>query len=79
MTIGRCCPELSGRKHKESQSLSEALRRSIANKGLYSAKSKDPGDADYQMLSGASGRKLHRDEAEWRDLLFFPQLRFVCQ
>ena len=26
-----------------------------------------------------SGRKLHRDEAEWRDLLFFPQLRFICQ
>ena len=33
--------------------LSEALRRSIAIKGFYSAKSKDPGDADYQMLSGA--------------------------
>jgi hypothetical protein len=30
--------------------LSEALRRSIANEGLYSAESKDPGDACWQML-----------------------------
>jgi hypothetical protein len=30
--------------------LSEALRRSIANRGLYSAESKDPGDACWQML-----------------------------
>jgi hypothetical protein len=32
--------------------LSEALRRSIANSGLYGAKSKDPGDACWQMLLG---------------------------
>ena len=53
MLVGRCCSELSGHKYKKSQPLSEALRRSIVNKGLYSAKSKDPGDADYQMPSGA--------------------------
>jgi hypothetical protein len=33
--------------------LSEALRRSIVNSGLYSAESKDPGDACRQMLLGA--------------------------
>jgi hypothetical protein len=33
--------------------LSEALRRSIANRELYGAKSKDPGDAYWQMLLGA--------------------------
>jgi hypothetical protein len=33
--------------------LSEALRRSIANRGLHSAESKDPGDAYWQMLLGA--------------------------
>jgi hypothetical protein len=33
--------------------LSEALRRSIANSRLYGAKSKDPGDACWQMLFGA--------------------------
>ena len=33
--------------------LSEALRRSIANRGLYSAEPKDPGDACWQMLLGA--------------------------
>ncbi len=33
--------------------LSEALRRSIANRGLYGAESKDPGDACWQMLLGA--------------------------
>jgi hypothetical protein len=33
--------------------LSEALRRSIANRELYSAESKDPGDACWQMLLGA--------------------------
>jgi hypothetical protein len=33
--------------------LSEALRRSIANKGLYGAESKDPGDACWQVLLGA--------------------------
>jgi hypothetical protein len=33
--------------------LSEALRRSIANRGLYGAESKDPGDACRQMLLGA--------------------------
>jgi hypothetical protein len=33
--------------------LSEALRRSIANGGLYGAESKDPGDACWQMLLGA--------------------------
>jgi hypothetical protein len=33
--------------------LSEALRRSIANGGLYGAESKDPGDACWQMLVGA--------------------------
>jgi hypothetical protein len=30
--------------------LSEALRRSVANRGLYGAESKDPGDACWQML-----------------------------
>jgi hypothetical protein len=30
--------------------LSEALRRSIANRGLYGAESKDPGDAYWQMI-----------------------------
>ena len=33
--------------------LSEARRRSIVNRGLYSAESKDPGDACWQMLLGA--------------------------
>jgi hypothetical protein len=33
--------------------LSEALRRSIANRELYGAESKDPGDACWQMLLGA--------------------------
>jgi hypothetical protein len=33
--------------------LSEALRRSIANRGLYGAQSKDPGHACWQMLLGA--------------------------
>jgi hypothetical protein len=33
--------------------LSEALRRSIANRGLCSAEPKDPGDACWQMLLGA--------------------------
>jgi hypothetical protein len=33
--------------------LSEALRRSIANRALYGAESKDPGDACWQMLLGA--------------------------
>ena len=33
--------------------LSEALRRFIANRGLYGAQSKDPGDACWQMLLGA--------------------------
>ena len=33
--------------------LSEALRRSIANRGLYGAESKDLGDACWQMLLGA--------------------------
>jgi hypothetical protein len=33
--------------------LSEALRRSIANRGLYGAESKDPGDACWQILLGA--------------------------
>jgi hypothetical protein len=33
--------------------LSEALHISIANRGLYGAESKDPGDACWQMLLGA--------------------------
>src|ERR1700688_792293 len=33
--------------------LSEALHRSIANRGLYSAESKDPDDARWQTLLGA--------------------------
>jgi hypothetical protein len=33
--------------------LSEALRRSIANRGLYGAESKDPGDVRWRMLLGA--------------------------
>jgi hypothetical protein len=33
--------------------LSEALRRSIANRGLYGAEPKNPGDACWQMLLGA--------------------------
>jgi hypothetical protein len=33
--------------------LSEALRRSAANRGLYGAESKDLGDACWQMLLGA--------------------------
>jgi hypothetical protein len=33
--------------------LSEALRRSIGNKGRNGAESKDPGDAYWQMLLGA--------------------------
>ena len=37
--------------------LSEALRRSIANRGLYGAESKDPGDACWQMLLGAFRRQ----------------------
>ena len=38
---------------RQSVILSEALRRSIANSGLYSAESKDPGNASWQMLLGA--------------------------
>jgi hypothetical protein len=33
--------------------LSEALRRSIANRGLCGAESKDPGDPSWQMPLGA--------------------------
>jgi hypothetical protein len=33
--------------------LSKALRRSITNRELYGAESKDPGDACWQMLLGA--------------------------
>ena len=33
--------------------LSEALRGSVANRGLYGAESKDPGDACWQMPLGA--------------------------
>jgi hypothetical protein len=39
--------------HHKAVILSEALRRSIANRGLNGAESKDPGDACSQMLSGA--------------------------
>jgi hypothetical protein len=41
------------REIKKSQPLSEALHLSIANRGLYGAESKDPGDACWQMLLGA--------------------------
>ncbi len=34
----------------KSQTLSEALRRSFANRELYGAESKDPGDTSWQML-----------------------------
>jgi hypothetical protein len=42
--------------------LSEALRRSIANKGLYGAESKDPGDIYWQMLLGAFRPQTKTDE-----------------
>jgi hypothetical protein len=42
--------------------LSEALRRSIANTGLYGAQSKDPGDAFLQMLLGAFRLRTTTDE-----------------
>jgi hypothetical protein len=45
--------------------LSEALRRSIAYKGLYGAKSKDPGNASLQMLLGA-----FRPQTTWEDKKF---------
>jgi hypothetical protein len=57
--------------------LSEALRRSIANRGLYGAESKDPGDACWQMLLGAfrpqttpEDNKVTNSEQEPRDLQF---------
>src|ERR1700681_3899355 len=50
--------------------LSEALRRSISNGGLYGAESKDPGDACWQMLLGAfrpqtttEGKKVTNSES----------------
>ena len=49
----RCQGEPFCAKSKRSQPLSEALRRSIANRELYGAESKDPGDAYWQMLLGA--------------------------
>jgi hypothetical protein len=51
--------------------LSEALRRSIASRGLYSAESKDPGDACWQLLLGAF-RPQTPTVAKRSDLLFFP-------
>jgi hypothetical protein len=38
--------------HDKGVILSEARRASIANRGLYGAESKDPGDACWQMLLG---------------------------
>jgi hypothetical protein len=65
--------------------LSEALRRSIANSGLYGAESKDLGDARWQMLLGAfrlqtnTGRKkslvrplLDTSEPDLPPLIEFP-------
>jgi hypothetical protein len=37
---------------KKAVILSEALRRSIANRELYGAEPKDPGEACLQMLTG---------------------------
>jgi hypothetical protein len=61
--------------------LSEALRRSISNRGLYGAESKDPGDACWQMLFRAfrpqtttEDKKSHKLRAKPRDL----QLAFGC-
>ena len=73
--------------------LSEAPRGSIASQRVYSAESKDPGDACWQMLLGAfRPQTIPEDknvtnsnrsdlsrlavEAECREQLFFPQLRF---
>jgi hypothetical protein len=46
-----CGPLISS--PRQAVILSEALRRSITNKGFYSAESKDLGDACWQMLLGA--------------------------
>jgi hypothetical protein len=46
-------PNLPFYNHFPFVILSEALRGSIANKGLYGAESKDPDDACWQMLLGA--------------------------
>jgi hypothetical protein len=55
----------------EAVILSEALRRSIANRELYGAESKDPGDASWQMLLRAfrpqttpEDKKSHRPRPE---------------
>jgi hypothetical protein len=54
--------------------LSEALRRSIANRELYGAESKDPGDACWQMLASFPAAnytmtiKNHRLRAQRADL-----------
>src|SRR5882757_3553062 len=44
--------------------LSEALRRSIANRGLYGAESKDPGDACWQMLLGAFRPRTAKEDTK---------------
>jgi hypothetical protein len=44
--------------------LSEALRRSIANRGLYGAESKDPGDACSQMLLRAFRPRTQGEKEE---------------
>jgi hypothetical protein len=60
--------------------LSEALRRSIANRRLYGAQSKDPGDACSQMLLGAFRPRTNRlpavREKPRRPSAFLPQ-RFL--
>ena len=43
MLVGRCCPELSGHKHKKSQPLSEARDRLVTlHSALSRAESKGP-------------------------------------
>jgi hypothetical protein len=46
-------PRYASPIHHKTVILSEALRRSIPNRGLYGAESKDPGDACWQMLWGS--------------------------
>ena len=52
--------------------LSEAPYKSIATKGFIARSRRTPAMRTIRCLRELSGRKLHRDGAEWRDLLFFP-------
>src|SRR6266700_960659 len=64
--------------HHKTVILSEALRRSIANKGLYSAESKDPGDACWQMLLGAFRPQTTPEDKKSQALSEAPHRFIAC-